>query len=42
LVVVALGVLWGWIAQRTDSLLPSWVMHTVALVFLATFVVGAA
>ncbi len=42
LVVVALGLIWGWIARRTDSLLPSWTMHTVALVFLVTFVVGVA
>ncbi len=40
LVVVALGLIWGWISRRTDSLLPSFVMHTVALVFLYTFVVG--
>lgn len=42
LVVVVLGLIWGWIARRTNSLLPSWVMHTVALVFLMTFVVGVA
>lgn len=42
LVVVALGIIWGWIARRTDSLLPSFAMHTVALVFLMTFVVGVA
>lgn len=42
LVVVALGLIWGWIARRTNSLLPSFVMHTVALVFLYTFVVGVA
>ncbi len=42
LVVVALGLFWGWAAERTNSLLPSWVMHTVALVFLSAFVVGVA
>jgi membrane protease YdiL (CAAX protease family) len=40
LIVVALGLVWGWGAQRTNSLLPSWAMHTVALVFLSVFVVG--
>ena len=42
LIVAALGLLWGWVAQRTNSLLPSWTMHTVALVFLSSFVVGVA
>ena len=42
LVVIALGLAWGWVARRTNSLLPSWVMHTVALVFLSLFVLGAA
>lgn len=42
LVVVVLGLIWGWIARRTNSLVPSFVMHTVALVFLMTFVVGVA
>lgn len=42
LVVVVLGLIWGWIARRTNSLVPSFVMHTVALVFLLMFVVGVA
>ncbi|MHB1527203.1 MAG: CPBP family intramembrane glutamic endopeptidase [Candidatus Dormibacteria bacterium] len=42
LVVVALGLIWGWVARQTDSLLPSWTMHTIALVFLYMFVVGVA
>lgn len=42
LVVGGLGLIWGWIARRTNSLLPAWAMHTVALVFLMTFVVGVA
>ncbi len=42
LVVIGLGLLWGAVAQRTNSLLPSWVAHTVALVFLSSFVLGAA
>ena len=42
LVVAGLGLIWGWIARRTASLLPSWVMHTVALVFLFSFVVRGA
>lgn len=42
LVVAGLGLIWGWIARRTNSLLPSFAMHTFALVFLMTFVVGVA
>jgi membrane protease YdiL (CAAX protease family) len=39
-IVILLGIVWGWVTQRTESILPAVVIHVVAELFLVATIVS--
>ena len=39
-IVILLGLIWGWMTQRSNSILPAAVVHVVAELFLVATIVS--